>query len=84
MKLRVIEEKKKGLNVEDREKEVTHYIPQYLDERRGWSECYLDSNLCAAYYYRREDAISVCREYAKKYAPMVVWSEDTENSIKED
>ena len=84
MKLRVIEVQTKGLSVEDREKAVTHYIPQYFDERDGWSECRLNGNLCARYYYKQEDAIKVCVEYAKKRAPKVVWSEDTEKWIKED
>lgn len=78
MKLRVIEVQKKGLNVEDRENAVINYIPQYLDERRGWSECCLNENLCAKYYYRKKDAIKVCMEYAKKYAPKVVWYSDIE------
>lgn len=77
MKLRVIEVQTKGLNVEDREKAVTHYIPQYFDEREGWSECRLSGNLCACYYYKQEDAVEVCMKYAKKYEPKVVWSEDT-------
>lgn len=81
MKLRVIEAQTKGLNVEDREKSVTHYIPQYFDEREGWNECHLSGDLCAHYYYKQEDAIEVCMKYAKKYEPKVVWSEDTgENS----
>ncbi len=78
MKLRVIEVQTKGLNVEDREKAVTHYIPQYFDEREGWSKCCLSGNLCAHYYYKQEDAIEVCMKYAKKHEPKVVWSEDTE------
>ena len=86
MKLRVIEVQTKGLNVEDREKVVTHYIPQYLDKGKGWSECHLSANLCARYYYKLEDAIETCMEYAKKYEQKVVWygvwPEDTENKMK--
>lgn len=76
MKLRVVAEKKKGLNVEDRERLVTHYVPQYYDERRGWSECYLDNNLCASYYYKMETAIEICKKYAELNAPEVVWSSE--------
>lgn len=79
MKLRVIEVQTKGLYAEDREKAVTNYIPQYFDERRGWSECRLSANMCACNYFKQEAAIEVCMEYAKKYEPKVVWSEDTEN-----
>lgn len=76
MKVRVITERKKGLNYNKPEEEVTHFIPQYFDERRGWRECYLDDNLCASYYYKLEKAIDVCRAYVNKYAPTVVWEED--------
>lgn len=79
MKLRVIEVQTKGLYAEDREKAVTNYIPQYFEEGRGWNECHLSANLCACYYYKLEDAIEVCMEYAKKYERKVVWSEDTGN-----
>jgi hypothetical protein len=78
MKLRVIEVQTKGLNANDREKFITHYIPQYFDEGRGWNECHLSTNLCACYYYKQEAAIEVCMEYAKKYEQKVVWYGDTD------
>ena len=68
MRLRVIEEKDSyGAN---------HYTPQYLEEGRGWRECCLDSNLNGRYYRNPEDAIAVCKAYAEKYAPNVVWSDE--------
>lgn len=68
MKLRVIEEKDDYGN--------NHYTPQYLEEGRGWRECYLDDNLNGRYYRNPEDAIAVCQAYAVKYAPNVVWSDE--------
>lgn len=76
MKLRVVAEHKKGLDTKDMERLVTHYVPQYYDERRGWTECYIDNNLCARYYYKIEDAIEICKKYAELNAPEVVWSSE--------
>jgi hypothetical protein len=67
MKLRVIEEQ---------DSYGTHYTPQYLEEGRGWRECCLDANLGCRYYRNPEDAIAVCKAYAEKYAPNVVWSDE--------
>lgn len=75
MKVRVIEKQEEGLDWKDKSRIVTHYIPQYFDEVKGWRECYLDSNLVARYYYKLEDAINVCRSFVDKHAK-VVWSED--------
>ena len=66
--------------------DITHYVPQYYDERNGWCKCYLKSADTSrpTYYYHPEDAIAVCKEYAREHTPMVVWSEDTEDNKKQD
>lgn len=59
---------------------ITHYVPEYFDERDGWRRCYLNEyNPHPPRFLHQEEAIAVCKKYAKAHTPKVVWTEDTES-----